>query len=73
MVLFLIDCEIKHKNGALIGKVINVDNFGAGDLLETVYKSKKIYIPMNEDNVLSVDIEKKISIINPIQGILEYD
>ena len=72
-VVDLIDCEIKHKNGALIGKVINLDNFGAGDLLETVYKGKKIYIPMNEDNVLSVDIEKKIIIINPIQGILEYD
>ena len=66
----LISCEIRHENGTALGNVISVDNFGAGDLLETIYKDKKIYIPLNDDNVLSVDLEKKIIIVNPIKGII---
>jgi len=69
----LISCEIRHENGTLIGNVISVDNFGAGDLLETIYKNKKIYIPLNDDNVLSVNLEKKIIIVNPIKGIVDND
>ena len=49
-----------------------VDNFGAGDLLETIYKNKKIYIPL-DDNVLSVDLEKKIILVDPIKGIIDND
>ncbi len=66
----LISCEIRHENGTTLGNVFSVDNFGAGDLLETIYKEKKIYIPLNDDNVLSVDLEQKIIIVNPISGIL---
>ena len=69
----LIGCEIIHKNGTFLGNVIRVDNFGAGDLLEIIYKGKKIYIPLNDDNVLSVDLEKKIVFVNPIKGIIEND
>ena len=69
----LISCEIINKNGTFLGKVISVDNFGAGDLLETIYKDKKIYIPLNNDNVVSVDLEKKIIFVNPIKGIIDND
>ena len=33
----LIGCDIIHKNGNFLGNVIGVDNFGAGDLIETIY------------------------------------
>ena len=69
----LTGCEIIHKNGTFLGNVVSVDNFGAGDLLETIYKNKKIYIPLNDDNVLSVDLEKKIIFVNPIKGIIDND
>ena len=69
----LIGCELIHKNGKSFGNVISVDNFGAGDLLETTYDDKKIYIPLNDDNVLSVDLEKKIIFVNPIKGIVDND
>jgi 16S rRNA processing protein RimM len=68
----LIGCDIIHKNGNSLGNVISVDNFGAGDLLETIYKNKKIYIPL-DDNVLSVDLEKKIILVDPIKGIIDND
>jgi len=67
----LVSCEIKHENGNVLGEVINVANFGAGDLLETMHKGKKIYIPLNDDNTVSVDIEKKIIIVKPIKGIID--
>ena len=69
----LIDCKIKHENGEFIGNVISVHNFGAGDLLETIYKENKIYIPLNNDNVVSIDIENKKIIVNPIKGIIDND
>jgi len=67
----LVSCEIKHADGNVLGEVINVANFGAGDLLETMYKGKKIYIPLNDDNTVSVDIEEKIIIVKPIKGIID--
>jgi 16S rRNA processing protein RimM len=69
----LIDCKIIYSNGNELGEVIDVNNFGAGDLLETTYNNKKIYIPMNKENVVSVDIKKKIIIVDPIQGIIDND
>ena len=69
----LINCKIIHSNGDDLGKVIDVSNFGAGDLLETNYNNKKIYIPMNNENLISVDIEKKVIIVDPIKGIIDND
>ena len=69
----LIGSKVVHKNGNFIGNVISVDNFGAGDLIETIYKENNIYIPLNDENVLSVNIKNKKIIVNPIKGIINYD
>ena len=69
----LIGCKIIHENGTFIGNVISVDNFGAGDLIETIYKDNNIYIPLNDENVLSVNTQNKKIIVNPIKGIINYD
>ena len=69
----LIGCKINHENGTFIGNVISVDNFGAGDLIETIYKENNIYIPLNDENVLSVNIENKKIIVKPLKGIINYD
>mgnify|MGYP002848783995 CR=1 FL=1 len=67
----LIGCKIIHKNGNFIGNVISVDNFGAGDLLEIIFRENSFYIPLNDDNVVSVDIENKNILVNPIKGIID--
>ena len=55
----------------LLGNIINIDNFGAGDLIKIKKNNNKsFYIPMNEDNIIKVDIRKKLVIVNPIKGIL---
>ena len=67
----LIGCNVVHKNQTFIGNVISVDNFGAGDLLEINFRENNIYIPLNDDNVISVDIENKKILVNPIKGIID--
>ena len=67
----LINCKVKSLNKILLGNIIDIDNFGAGDLIK-IKKSnnKSFYIPMNKDNIVKIDIQKKLVIVNPIKGIL---
>ena len=54
-----------------IGEVIDVKNFGAGDLLEVNLNNKISLIPFDKENIVSVILNKKEIIANPIKGILE--
>ena len=67
----LIECMIFLKDNTIIGKVLSVQNFGAGDLLEVKYNTKLILIPFDKTNILSVNINKKEIIADPIHGILD--
>ena len=67
----LINYEVKTSKNILLGSIIGIDNFGAGDLIKIKKDSNKsFYIPMNEDNVVKVDQKKKLVIVDPIKGIL---
>jgi len=67
----LIKCEVKTSKNILLGNIVDIDNFGAGDLIKIKKdNNKSFYIPMNEDNVAKVDLKKKLVIVNPIKGIL---
>ena len=67
----LLDCSVIMINGKKIGNLVSVKNFGASDLLETKINNKTFYIPMNKDNLVSVDIDKKKIIVNLIKGIID--
>ena len=67
----LIGCSIFILNGKKIGNVVSVENFGASDLLETKINNKTFYIPMNKDNLVSVNLDNKEIIVNPIKGIID--
>ena len=67
----LINCEVKTLKNDLLGNIINIDNFGAGDLIKIKKtNNESFYVPMNEDNIVKVDIKKKLVIVSPIKGIL---
>ena len=66
----LIGFDIYHLNGKKIGSLINIENFGAGDLLELKTSTKSVYIPMNKENLVSINVSKKKIIVNPIKGII---
>lgn len=68
----LIKCKVMDKDNIYIGDVIDIKNFGAGDLIEIKnQKGKDFYIPMNNDNLEDIDIENKIIIANPIEGLID--
>ena len=67
----LIGCSIITVNAKKIGYVVSVNNFGASDLLETKINNKTFYIPMNKDNLVSVDLDKKKIIVNLMKGIID--
>jgi ribosomal 30S subunit maturation factor RimM len=55
-----------------LGIVVNIQNFGASDLLEVENNfQKKYYIPIDDDNIMNMDTRNKIIIVNPMLGILE--
>ncbi len=67
----LIECHIFLKDKSSIGKVSSVQNFGAGDLLEVNYNNKFILIPFDKKNILSVNINEKEIIAEPLSGIID--
>ena len=67
----LTECMIFLNDNTTIGKVLSVQNFGAGDLLEVKYNNKLTFIPFDKTNILSVNINKKEIIADPIPGILD--
>ena len=67
----LIGCSVIMINGKKIGNIVSVKNFGAGDLLETKINNKTFYIPMNKENLVSVDLDNKKIIVNLLKGIID--
>jgi len=71
-VIDLIGCNVFNLENKSLGNVVNIKNFGAGDLIEITCDSKKnFYIPMNDDNLISVNILEKKIIVNPMKGLLD--
>ena len=71
-VIDLIGCNVFNLENKSLGNVVNIKNFGAGDLIEiTSGSNKNIYIPMNDDNLTSVNIIEKKIIVNPMKGLLD--
>jgi len=59
----LVECEVKDEELNIIGKVKEVLNFGAGDIVEVEFTDKtKKFISFNGENFPTVNIEKKFLI-----------
>ena len=67
----LIGCKLIIKNNNSTGEVVNVKNYGAGDLLEVKFKAKTLLIPFNNENNIFVNLTKREIVANPITGILD--
>ena len=71
-VIDLIGCAIFNIKKESLGIVIDIKNFGAGDLIEIKSdNNKNFYIPMNDDNLIGVNILEKKIIVNPMKGLLD--
>lgn len=70
--LDLIGSNVLDLKKNILGIVEDIKNFGAGDLIEISSSNKEnFYIPMNKENLISVDTHSKTIIVNPIKGILD--
>ena len=71
-ILDLINCKVKTLSNRLLGTIVDINNFGAGNLINIKKNNgKKFYIPMNKENIVRIDINKKLVIVNPIEGIID--
>lgn len=68
----LIGLAARGRDGAAIGTIINVANFGAGDLLEIKpVKGASYYIPFTDAVVPEIDIEQKFAVIELPAGLID--
>ena len=70
-ILDLIGSRVVDLKKNIIGVVKDVKNFGAGDLIEINNSDNNFYIPMNDENLVSVNLDKKTIVIDPIKGLLD--
>jgi 16S rRNA processing protein RimM len=65
----LIGCTAIDKDGAKIGDVVGLENYGAGDLLEIrpATGGKSYYLPMAEPYVGEIDLDNKTVTIEPAE------
>lgn len=68
----LIGLAARLQDGSDLGRIVNVANFGAGDLLEIKPpKGPSFYLPFTNKNVPEIDIEKKLAVIDLPEGLLD--
>lgn len=68
----LIGLAAHWPDGRPMGAVVNVANFGAGDLLEIrPTRGASFFVPFTNEVVPDVDMTKKIVTVNPPPGLLD--
>lgn len=68
----LIGMSAHYPDGKTMGKVVQVANFGAGDLLEVKpVKGASFYVPFTGKIVTDVDVKKKTLTIDPPPGLID--
>lgn len=68
----LVGIDIKNKNNETLGKVLAVENFGAGDLIHIQpISGKNFYLPFAEPYVLETNTDDKFLIVDRIEEFQE--
>ncbi len=68
----LIGLEVVTSDGAAVGTVIGVPNYGAGDLIEIARaKGNTLLVPFTRANVPEIDLASRRLIVDPPPGLLD--
>ena len=67
----LTGCEVRTLDGSVVGTVRELMRTGAGEIL-VVDGDKEYLIPFAESICTEVDIENKVIVIDPPEGLLEF-
>lgn len=67
----LIGLAAQFPDGRDMGRIVAVANFGAGDLLEIKPpQGNSFYVPFTNRNVPEINLENKLAVIDPPEGLL---
>ncbi len=68
----LLGLEIIQENGQILGKVKGIIPVGPYDLLEiSPPEGKSFYLPMIEEIILKIDLQKGVIVVKPPEGLIE--
>ena len=68
----LVNFEVRNLKNKYLGTIIDIYNFGASDLINIKSsKNKNFFVPMNEQNIVKIDLKKSIIVVDPIEGIID--
>lgn len=67
----LIDCDVMTVEGKPVGRVVNVQNFGAAPLLVVKDGDREHLIPLASSICPEVDTARKRIVVDPPEGLLE--
>lgn len=68
----IVNMEVHDMEGQLIGKVTDVIENLANDLFQVQKPDGKIfYLPARKEFIKEIDVDKKVIIIDPIEGLLD--
>ena len=68
----IIGCLVKNADtGDVYGKVLDVMNYGASDILEIENDGKRLYVPLIDEIVKKIDCESGLIEIIPMKGLFD--
>jgi 16S rRNA processing protein RimM len=67
----LIDCEVTTVDGQRLGRVAEVQNYGAAPLLVVRDGEREILIPFTLGICVEIDVAAKRIVVNPPEGLLD--
>lgn len=69
----IVNMEVHDMEGKLIGKVTDVIENLANDLFQVQKPDGKVfYLPARKEFIKEIDVDKKVIIIDPIEGLLDW-
>ncbi len=69
----LLGLEVKDTKGLELGKIKDVLNYAANDVLVIDHNGKDCLVPFIKQILVSVDIERGLMILDPIEGLFDED
>lgn len=66
----IVGCDLCFE-GKAIGRIIDLDNFGANDNLVVLYNGEECYYPFSRNYIDNIDLDRKIVEVNQIEGFFD--
>ncbi len=69
----LVGCEVRRADGSLVGRIVDVANYGAGDLLDIrpAKGGATVLMPFTKAFAPKVDVAARVVTIDPPAGLFE--